>query len=137
MPRTIAIEIITPERVVFSEQAEIIIVPALDGRLGVLPGHAPLVTGIKIGTVKIRKADGEEMLIPTTGGIMEVRPEQVNIVVNTAELPQEIDVERALRSKERAEKRLNLNEGGLDEIRARASLERAFARLRAAEHLKD
>lgn len=129
MARTIAIDIVTPERVVFKEQVEMVIVSALDGYLGVLPGHAPLVTGIKIGIVKIKK-DGEEILIPTSGGIMEVRPEQITLVVSTAELPHEIDIERAEKAKERAEERLSDKHANIDEARAQAALDRAIARLR-------
>ncbi len=131
MASTIAIDIITPERVVFKDDIEMIIVPALDGLLGVLPRHAPLVTGIKTGVVKIKK-DGKEFFISTSGGIMEVQLDQINLVISTAELPEEIDVERAQRSKERAEERLRNNAVHSDEIRARAALERAIARLKAA-----
>lgn len=131
MARTIAIDIITPERVVFRDEIEIIIVQALDGLLGILPGHAPLVTGVKISVAKVRK-DGQEFLIAIGGGILEVRPDQINLVVDTAELPSEIDVDRALRAKERAEQRLNQAHANIDEARARAAFERAIARLKAA-----
>ncbi|AZR73995.1 ATP synthase F1 subunit epsilon [Anoxybacter fermentans] len=134
MARTIAMDIITPERVVFSDEVEMVIVPALDGLLGVLPGHAPLITGIKIGVVKVKK-DGEEFLVSTSGGIMEVHPDQIKMVVETAELPHEIDVERARRAKQRAEERLRNKTAKIDEARARAALERAIARLKAAGKL--
>lgn len=130
MARTIAIDIVTPDRVVFRDEIEILIAPALDGLLGILPGHAPLVTGVKIGLVKIRK-DGQEFFIATSGGILEVRPDQISLVVSTAELPDEIDVDRARRAKIRAEERLK-EKSGVDEARARAALERAIARLKAA-----
>lgn len=136
MARTIAIDIITPERVVFRDEIEIIIAPALDGLLGILPGHAPLVTGVKIGVCKVRK-DGREFLISTSGGILEVRPDQINLVVDTAELPEEIDVERALRAKERAEERLAQARAHIDETRAEAAFQRAVARLKAAGHNMD
>ena len=131
MARTIAIDIVTPDRVVFHDEIEILIAPALDGLLGILPGHAPLVTGVKIGMVKIRK-NGQELFIATSGGILEVRPDQISLVVSTAELPDEIDVDRARRAKARAEERLKETRSGIDEARARAALERALARLRAA-----
>lgn len=131
MARSFAIDIITPERIVYREKIDIIIVPALDGDLGVLAGHAPLVTGIKIGIIKIKK-DGEEFLISTSGGIMEVQPEQVNLIVNSAELPHEIDVARAERAKERAVQRLDESTNEIDQVRARIALERAVARLKVA-----
>ncbi len=136
MARTIAMDIITPERTVFRDEVEIVIVPAQDGYLGVLPGHAPLVTGIKIGVVKIRR-DGEEFFISTSGGMMEVRPDQVNLVVTSAELPDEIDVERAKNAKKRAEERLATQTQHIDEARARAALERAIARLKVTGHFHD
>lgn len=131
MARSFAIDIITPERIVYREMIDIIIVPALDGDLGVLAGHTPLVTGIKIGVIKIKK-DGEEFLISTSGGVMEVQPEQVNLIVNSAELPHEIDVERAEQAKKRAVQRLENSTNEIDEVRARIALERAVARLKVA-----
>lgn len=131
MARSFAIDIITPERIVYREMIDIIIVPALDGDLGVLAGHAPLVTGIKIGVIKIKK-DGEEFLISTSGGVMEVQPEQVNLIVNSAELPHEIDVERAEQAKKRAVQRLEDSTNEIDQVRARIALERAVARLKVA-----
>lgn len=131
MARSFAIDIITPERIVYREMIDIIIVPALDGDLGVLAGHAPLVTGIKIGVIKIKK-DGEEFLISTSGGVMEVQPEQVNLIVNSAELPHEIDVERAEQAKKRAVQRLENSTNEIDQVRARIALERAVARLKVA-----
>ena len=123
MARSFAIDIITPERIVYREMIDLIIVPALDGDLGVLAGHAPLVTGIKIGVIKIKKA-GEEFFISTSDGVMEVQPTQVNLIVNSAELPHEIDVKRA----ERLENVTNK----IDQVRARIALERAVARLKVA-----
>lgn len=131
MARSFAIDIITPERIVYREMIDIIIVPALDGDLGVLAGHAPLVTGIKIGVIKIKK-DGEEFLISTSGGVMEVQPEQVNLIVNSAELPHEIDIERAEQAKKRAVQRLENSTNEIDQVRARIALERAVARLKVA-----
>lgn len=130
---TTAIKVITPERVVYNEQIEMITVKAIDGLLGVLPGHAPLVTGLQTGILKIKK-DGDEVVISTSAGIMEVLPEEVKVVVGTAELPEEIDVERAQAAKERAERRLNANAHDIDVTRARAALERAIARLKATGH---
>lgn len=130
---TIAIKVITPERVVFNEDIEMITVKALDGLLGILPGHAPLVTGLQTGIMKI-KQDGKEILVSISGGIMEVLPEEIKVVVGTAELPEEIDVERAQAAMRRAEERLNSNSRGVDEARARAALERAIARLKVTGH---
>ncbi|NLJ83485.1 MAG: F0F1 ATP synthase subunit epsilon [Halanaerobiaceae bacterium] len=138
MSSTIKLEIVTPAGKKYSGEIEYLRVPAMDGEIGILPGHTPLVTGLKIGLLEIKKGT-ERLVIPISEGFIEVTPGNINVVVRTAELPEEIDVERARRAKERAEKRLNgLNgeEVGLeyiDYVRARAALERALARLKAAE----
>lgn len=131
MAKTIQVDIVTPERVAYSEEVEMVIVPAIDGDLGVLPNHAPLITGLQIGEVRI-KNNGEEIKIATSGGFVEVKPDQVNILADTAEFPEEIDVERAAAAKERAKKRLE--EGGRDvnEVRAEAALNRAINRIKVA-----
>ncbi len=135
MSSTIKLEIVTPAGKKYSGDVEYLKAPALDGEIGILPGHAPLVTGLKIGLLELKKGE-ERLVIPISEGFMEVTPDNINVVVRTAELPEEIDVERARRAKERAEKRLNGADVGLDYVdyvRARAALERALARLKAAE----
>lgn len=133
MASNIAIDIITPDRVVYHDDARMVIVPTMDGFLGILPRHAPLVTGVKIGVVKIEKEGAEDLLISVGSGILEVRPDQVNLVVSSAELPEEIDIDRAMRAKERAEARLReKGASNVDEARARAALERSVARLKVA-----
>ena len=136
MSSTIKLEIVTPAGKKYSGDVEYLEPPALDGEIGILPGHAPLVTGLKIGLLELKKGE-ERLVIPISEGFMEVTPDNINIIVRTAELPEEIDVERARRAKERAEKRLNGADVGeldyVDYVRARAALERALARLKAAE----
>ena len=130
MASTIAIDIITPDRIAYHAEVRMAIVPTLDGFLGILPRHAPLVTGVHTGVVKVEKEGEPDQLISVGSGIMEVLPDQINLVVSSAELPGEIDVNRALRAKERAEDRLKARQSGTDEQRARAALERAIARLK-------
>lgn len=132
MASTIAIDIITPDRIAYHAEVRMAIVPTLDGFLGILPRHAPLVTGVHTGVVKVEKEGEPDQLISVGSGIMEVLPDQINLVVSSAELPGEIDVNRALRAKERAEDRLKARQSGTDEQRARAALERAIARLKVA-----
>lgn len=132
MPPVIKLEIVTPTDVVYSEDINVLEAPAMDGLIGILPRHAPLVTGLKTGILKIQKGE-EKINIPISDGFMEVKPEIINVVVRTAELPHKIDIERAKRAKERAEKRLE-NNGDIDFTRAQAALERAIARLRAVDH---
>ncbi|AZO93948.1 F0F1 ATP synthase subunit epsilon [Halocella sp. SP3-1] len=134
MPSTIKLEIVTPENVVYSEDINVLEAPAMDGLIGILPRHAPLVTGLKTGVLQIKQVE-ENVRIPISDGFMEVKPEQINVVVRTAELPHEIDLERARRAKERAEKRLESdNSKQIDFARAQSALERALARIKAVDH---
>ncbi|MFP4016533.1 MAG: F0F1 ATP synthase subunit epsilon [Halanaerobiales bacterium] len=133
MPSTIKLEIVTPLDVVYSEDINILEAPAMDGLIGILPRHAPLVTGLKTGVLQITKGK-EKIFIPISDGFMEVKPELINVIVRTAELPHEIDINRAKEAKERAERRLDENDKSHDFTRAQAALERAVARLKAVEH---
>ncbi len=133
MPSTIKLEIVTPTDVVYTEEINVLEAPAMDGLIGILPRHAPLVTGLKTGVLQIKK-DEEKINIPISDGFMEVKPKIINVVVRTAELPHNIDVERAKQAKERAEKRIEKNENKTDNARAEAALERAVARLKAVDH---
>jgi len=130
---TSKLDIVTPEKVAFSEDIELLEATAIDGNIGILPGHAPLVTALEIGVLKVVKGD-EDIFISISEGFMEVKPQQINVIVRTAELPQEIDVERAESAKKRAEERLDKEvDEKIDEARARAALERAVSRIRVAE----
>ncbi len=132
MPAKIRLEVITPERVVFDDDIEMLIARAIDGDIGVMAGHTPMVTALETGVMEIKTGE-EEIPVPISDGFMEVKSEKINVIVRTAELPKEIDVERARRAKERAQRRLREEKSRIDEARAEAALERAKARLRAAE----
>ncbi|MBM7622901.1 F0F1 ATP synthase subunit epsilon [Sporohalobacter salinus] len=131
MANTVQVDILTAERTVYSEEVEMVIVPAIDGDLGVLPNHAPLVTGLDIGKIRIKK-DGEEIKLATSGGFMEVKPDQVNILADTAEFPDEIDIKRAKDAKNRAENRLQKNKDRINDTRAEVALQRAINRIDVA-----
>ncbi len=131
MAPTIKVDIVTPERVILSEDIDMLVARAIDGLIGILPRHAPLVTALNPGVVKIKK-DEEVQLISISEGFMEVKPAQINVVVRTAELPHEIDVERAEKARKRAEKRLESDNNSIDVARAEAALQRSIARLKAA-----
>ena len=132
MMAQVKLDIITPERVVYSQPVDMVVARAIDGDIGIMPGHTPLVTALETSVLKIIK-DGEETPVPISDGFLEVKPEQVNVIVRTAELPEEIDVERAREARERAQRRLREERSRIDETRARAALERAMARIDAAE----
>ncbi len=132
MASSVELEILTPERIVFQEDIEMVIAPAIDGEIGILANHYPLITALKIGVLRIRKPDEESWLpVAISSGLMEVLPYRISILVATAEFPEEIDIERAREAKERAEKLLQQED--IDRARAEAALQRALARLRAAQ----
>jgi F-type H+-transporting ATPase subunit epsilon len=132
---TMPLDVVTPDRKVFGEEVEMVIVRGGDGDLGILPHHAPLATPLKPCVVRIRQ-DGEERKIAVSGGFLEVANNRVTILADAAELPEEIDVERARRAKERAEQRLanaeTDTEDRIDVERARRALARANVRLEVA-----
>ncbi|HKL75976.1 MAG TPA: F0F1 ATP synthase subunit epsilon [Halanaerobiales bacterium] len=129
---TIKLDIVTPERVVYSEEIEMLVATAIDGDIGILPGHTPLVTGLVPCVLKIDKG-GEKIHISVSDGFMDVKPEEINVVVRTAEFPEEIDIERAEEAKERAKKRLEKEDDRTNKAKANSALERALARINAAE----
>lgn len=131
--KQIMLEIITPKETVFKENVDVLEAPAVDGLIGILPRHAPLITALKTGVIRV-KQETNERYISVSEGIMDVKPDQVNIVARTAELPEEIDVERAKKAKERAKERLEKSSAKIDQARAEGALERAMARIKAAEN---
>lgn len=128
----IMLEIITPKETVFKEKVDVIEAPAVDGLIGILPNHAPLITTLKTGVIRAN-IDNKDRFISVSEGIMDVKPHQVNIVARTAELPENIDLERAKEAKERAKKRLEESKAKMDHARAEGAMERAIARIKAAE----
>ncbi len=133
MASKVELEIITPERVLLREEVEMVIAPAVDGEIGILPEHFPLVTSLEIGVLRIKRSEEEGFLpLSISQGVMEVLPQRITVLVATAELPEEIDIERAMEAKKRAEERLKKEE--FDSARARAAMERAVARIKAARY---
>lgn len=125
------LEIVTPERKVYADHANMIIVKGVAGELGILPNHIPLVTPLKVAPITIKK-DGKNEQIAVNGGFMEVRKDKVVILAESAELPGDIDVERAKAAKERAEKRLGSKQDEVDFRRAELALQRALTRIDVA-----
>jgi len=129
---TLRLEIITAERQVFADDVNVVVAPGIEGELGILPHHAPLMTMLKPGELLIRK-DGEETYLVVSGGFLEVRPDKVIILADACERAEEIDITRAEEAKHRAEERLKTHPPGLDIARAQAALLRSLIRLRIAE----
>ena len=132
MANKIRLDIVTPERIVYTEDVNMVIARATDGDIGVLPGHAPLIAGLDIWPLRIIKDEGETQ-ISVCSGFIEVRPEKVTVLAGCAEMPVEIDVKRAEAAKQRAETRLKEESPDIDFERAEAALRRALVRLRVAE----
>jgi F-type H+-transporting ATPase subunit epsilon len=128
---TIHLEIITPDVAVFNDEVESVIVRALDGDLGILPQHAPLIASLDIWPLSYTK-DGSKKLVFVAGGFLEVNNNKITIVSPAAETPEQIDVERAKRAKQRAEERLNGNRDNIDVVRATLALNRAMRRIELA-----
>ena len=128
------LEIVTPERLAYSDEVDMVLVPGIEGELGVLPHHTPLVSLLGVGELKIRKGGAEEVFA-IAGGFLQVRPDKVVVMAETAEIDSDIDLERAQKARAEAEKAL---EGGFvegaDLSAARAELQRALVRIRVAEH---
>ncbi|NOU95042.1 F0F1 ATP synthase subunit epsilon [Paenibacillus sp. LMG 31456] len=125
---TFLLEIVTPERKVYAEQVDMISVKGSEGELGILPNHIPLVTPLKIAPV-IVKQNGQSHYIAVNGGFMEVRKDKVVILAESAELPEQIDVDRAKEAKSRAEKRIASKQSETDLKRAELALLKAVNRI--------
>ena len=128
----IQLTIVTPERSIVTEQVDELQIPGAEGYLGVLPGHAPLFTELKVGELSYRKGNNWTSLA-VAWGFAEVLPDQVRVLAETAERAHEIDLERAMRAKERAEQRLSRGGDDIDYDRARIALQRALIRIQVAQ----
>ena len=125
------VALVSPERILFSGEADMVVCRTSDGEIAFLTGHAPLVGALGIGTVRIKQADGEEVKAAVHGGFVEVRDNRVSILSDVAELPDQIDVERARRAREDAERQVQAG----DNAGAEAALRRAHVRLELAGQL--
>ncbi|AVX19551.1 ATP synthase F1 subcomplex epsilon subunit [Carboxydocella sporoproducens DSM 16521] len=128
---TIKLEVVTPDRKVVSEEVEMVVAPAAEGYLGILANHAPLITSLQIGVLKYT-AGGQEQKLAISGGFLEVKDNRAVVLAEAAERPKEIDVQRALAAKERAERRLAERSADIDMVRAEVALKRALNRLKVA-----
>jgi F-type H+-transporting ATPase subunit epsilon len=125
------LEIVTAERMVYSDEVNVVIAPGIVGQLGILPNHAPLMTMLEPGELCVRK-NGEETYISISGGFLEVLQNKVVILADTAEQSEEIDISRAEDAKRRAQEQLQLRAPGVDLISAEAALRRSLTRLKVA-----
>jgi len=135
LPEKIHLEIVTPEKQLFSGSVDSVTIPATTGYMGILPGHAPLLTELGIGEISYSIGDRTDYLF-CSWGFIEVLPDRVALLAQTAELASDIDEKRAEEAKSRAEKILLSKDPNMDFGRAELSLLRALSRLNAVKHRK-
>jgi len=129
---TLRLEIVTAERTVFADDVSEVVAWGVEGQLGILPHHAPLMTMLQPGDLLIKK-DDEEHYLAISGGFLEVRPDKVIILADACERAEEIDVERAEAARHRAEEILKTRPPEMDTAAAEAALRRSLARIKVAE----
>jgi F-type H+-transporting ATPase subunit epsilon len=132
---TIKLDIVTVERVVFSGDVDIVVAPGVDGQMGILPHHAPLMTTLNPGQITARK-DKEEYCLAISGGFLEVQPDRVIILADEAERAEEIDIARAEAAKRRAQELLAHPVSKSEVLFAEAALRRAIARIEVVDRRK-
>ncbi len=132
MADTIQLEIVTPTKLLVKEDAEEVQLPGLDGYLGILPGHAPLITELGVGAITYKSGGGTHTLA-VAWGFAEALPDKLTVLAEAAERPEDIDTARAEKAKQRAEERLKSNDPQVDYTRAEDALHRAESRLSIAK----
>ena len=133
---TIHVDIVSAEGEIFSGAAEMVFAPAIMGELGIAPRHAPLLTLLKAGEVRVKLPGGEEQSFFVGGGALEVQPKQVTVLADTALRAKDIDEAAALSAKQKAEEALKNREGDITQAEALAELARAAAQLKMIEKLR-
>ena len=127
----IQLEVVSPERRAYTDEVDMVIVPGIDGQLGILPHHTRLITALGTGELRIKKGGTEQSLL-ISGGFVEVRPDKVVVMADLAEHSDEIDEARAVEARKRAEAELESTHDPVDLARVRASLQTALMRERIA-----
>jgi F-type H+-transporting ATPase subunit epsilon len=135
MAGNIKIEVVTPEKAVVDEEAQIVVAPGTLGEFGVLKGHTTFLTTLKVGALRYTDANGKDQFVFVSGGFAEALPDKVTVLAESAERRADIDVARAKSAMERAEKRLaeDRSQEDIDFVRAKAALERAIQRIKLSE----
>ena len=131
----IKFDIVTAERLVYSDQVDMVIAPGIEGQLGILPRHTPLMTMLTPGELRLKKGS-EEISLVVAGGFLEVRPDHVIVLADAAERAEEIDAARAEAAKQRAQELLSGGISQIEKAQAEAALRRSIARLNVAEKRK-
>ncbi len=130
------VDIVSAEGAIYSGEAEMVFAPAKMGEIGIAPRHAPLLTDLKPGSIRVKTADGEEKHFYVTGGVLEVQPHLVTVLAESALHADQLDEDAALAARERAREVLEGRHGEIDLAQAQAELVEAEARYRASQKLK-
>jgi F-type H+-transporting ATPase subunit epsilon len=133
---TLHVDIVSAEGEIFSGEASMVFAPAVMGEIGIAPRHAPLLTTLKPGEVRVQSASGEEQFFFVSGGALEVQPHLVTVLADTAVRAKDLDEAAALQAKQRAEEALRDRGGKMELAEAQAELARAMAQIRAIEKLR-
>ena len=136
MANTIHVDIVSTEGAIHSGPAEMVFVPASEGEIGIAPRHAPLLTTLKPGEVRVKTPGGEELLFWVGGGALEIQPHLVTVLADTAARARDLDEASALAAKQRAQEALRNRAGAINVAEAQAELARAVAQLKAIENLR-
>ena len=136
MSMTIHVDIVSAEEEIFSGLAEMVFAPALEGEVGISPRHAPLLSPLRAGEVRIQTKPGHEEFFYVSGGILEVQPHVVTVLADTALRAKDLDEAAAIEAKKRAEKMLSDNKSDIDYAKAQAELIDAMAQLQAIQKLR-
>ncbi len=136
---TLRCEIVTQERQIYAaDDVQIVLAPGVEGQLGILPHHAPLITALDEGVMQVRRADGTEDVFAIHGGFMEVLPDRVTVLADVAERAEDIDLARAEEARQRAEKLAQQRyEGKEEQERAQMALRRSMTRLKVARRKRE
>src|SRR6266436_2691844 len=132
--KTFPFEVLTLQRLFLREEIRFVIAPGQEGVFEILANHAPFVFALKPGPLRMRQPDGQDQYVAVGTGFLVVQKERTTVLTRSVERPEEIDVERARRAKERGEQRLQQAGPDIDLTRAKASLQRALARLKVADY---
>ncbi len=136
MAGTIHVDIVSPEGQLFSGEATMVFVPGTEGELGIAPRHAPLLTTLNAGVVRVQIESGEELTFYVGGGALEVQPRRVSVLADTAARARDLDEAAAQAARQRAEEAVRTNSDKLEIAEAQAELARAVAQLKAIERLR-
>ncbi len=132
---TVKLDIVTAEKIVYSGDVDIVIAPGIEGQLGILPHHAPLMTVLNAGELIARKGT-EEYIMAISGGFLEILPDRIIVLADAAERAEEIDIARAEEARKRAQENLAHSSSQVEVASAEAALRRAIARIEVADRIK-